>query len=225
MPQSLEQIVNDFEAAWVAGIQPNIAKFLDHVGEQGRHELFARLLPIDIKQRIRLGHSVVADDYAILGSEGIEVARQNLKSLGFSGDPPSMSGTVADDIARPHQDSRSVSGNDTDAWELPDRIGRYRVERILGKGGFGLVYLAHDEQLSRPVAIKVPHAQLLARPEDTELYVTEAQTVANLDHANIVPVYDVGSTPNIVLHRFEVHRGIRPRQPAEEISFIVFSVC
>ena len=74
------------------------------------------------------------------------------------------------------------------------RIGRYRVERVLGKGGFGLVYLAYDEQLSRKVAIKVPHAHLISRPEDAELYLTEARTVANLDHPNIVPVHDVGST-------------------------------
>ena len=78
--------------------------------------------------------------------------------------------------------------------KLPQCIGRYRVERLLGQGGFGLVYLAHDEQLHRPVAIKVPHSRLVARPEDAEPYLTEARTVANLDHPNIVPVYDVGST-------------------------------
>src|SRR5438270_4369761 len=77
---------------------------------------------------------------------------------------------------------------------LPQRIGRYRVERILGQGGFGLVYLAHDDGLQRLVAIKVPHGKLVNRPEDAEAYLTEARMVANLDHPNIVPVHDVGST-------------------------------
>jgi serine/threonine protein kinase/formylglycine-generating enzyme required for sulfatase activity len=93
----------------------------------------------------------------------------------------------------------------TAAWEadepqarppdgVPQHIGRYRVERLLGQGGFGLVYLAHDDQLHRPVAIKVPHPRLVARPEDADAYLAEARTVAGLDHPNIVPVYDVGST-------------------------------
>jgi eukaryotic-like serine/threonine-protein kinase len=77
---------------------------------------------------------------------------------------------------------------------LPERIGRYRVEKLLGKGGFGLVYLAHDDQLQRLVAIKVPHARLVARAADAEAYLKEARTVASLDHPHIVPVFDVGST-------------------------------
>lgn len=77
----------------------------------------------------------------------------------------------------------------------PQQIGRYRVEKVLGKGGFGLVYLAHDEQLDRRVAVKVPHARLINRPEDAELYLAEARTVAGLDHPHIVPVYDVGCSP------------------------------
>jgi len=77
---------------------------------------------------------------------------------------------------------------------LPERIGRYRIERLLGRGGFGLVYLARDEQLNRPVAVKVPHANRIAHPEDAELYLAEARTVASLEHPHIVPVYDVGST-------------------------------
>ena len=84
---------------------------------------------------------------------------------------------------------------DLEPSETPPRqIGRYRIERALGKGGFGLVYLAYDNQLQRSVAIKVPHARLVSRAEDAAAYLTEARTVANLDHPNIVPVYDVGST-------------------------------
>src|SRR5277367_5111792 len=78
--------------------------------------------------------------------------------------------------------------------DQPKQIGRYRVEKTLGKGGFGLVYLAHDGQLQRLVAIKVPHRKLVDRPEAAEAYLTEARTVANLDHPNIVPVHDVNST-------------------------------
>src|SRR5580692_9976996 len=77
---------------------------------------------------------------------------------------------------------------------LPPNIGRYRIDKVLGKGGFGLVYLAYDGQLQRLVAIKVPHRKLVDRPEFAEAYLTEARTVANLDHPNIVPVHDVGST-------------------------------
>ncbi len=83
---------------------------------------------------------------------------------------------------------------DGSAEILPERIGRYRVERVLGRGGFGLVYLAHDDQLQRLVAIKVPHARLVAQATAAEAYLVEARTVASLDHANIVPVFDVGCT-------------------------------
>jgi serine/threonine protein kinase len=73
------------------------------------------------------------------------------------------------------------------------QVGRYRITKVLGEGGFGRVYLAHDDELQRFVAVKVPHRKLVARPEDAEAYRTEARIVANLDHPNIVPVYDVGS--------------------------------
>jgi eukaryotic-like serine/threonine-protein kinase len=77
---------------------------------------------------------------------------------------------------------------------VPDRIGRYRVERVLGRGGFGIVFLGHDEQLKRAVAVKVPNFKRLTGSNDPEPYLAEARAVAGLEHPHIVPVYDVGST-------------------------------
>ena len=63
--------------------------------------------------------------------------------------------------------------------DLPPHVGRYRVLTLLGEGGFGRVYLAHDDQLNRQVAVKVPRRDRVTRPEDV---VAEARVVASLDH-------------------------------------------
>lgn len=77
-------------------------------------------------------------------------------------------------------------------WPETASIGRYRIEKVLGTGGHGRVYLARDEELQRLVAIKVPFRRRLARPQDVEAYLKEARVVAQLDHPAIVPVYDFG---------------------------------
>jgi serine/threonine protein kinase len=98
----------------------------------------------------------------------------------------------------------------------PSHIGRYRVERLLGQGSFGQVYLAHDDHLNRSVAIKVPHRRLVARPQDAAVYLTEARTVGQLDHPHIVPVFDVGSTEECPF--FFVSKYIEGRTLAQQIK-------
>jgi serine/threonine protein kinase len=90
--------------------------------------------------------------------------------------------------------------------DTPDFIGRYRVEGILGKGGFGTVYVAVDEQLNRSVAIKLPRYRKRASSPAPADDLDEARILASLDHPNIVPIYDVGLTADGV--RFVVSKRI-----------------
>jgi tetratricopeptide (TPR) repeat protein len=71
-------------------------------------------------------------------------------------------------------------------------LGRFQIQRELGHGGFGVVYLAHDPQLGRAIALKIPHAHSLADPDTLARFRREAQAAAGLDHPNLVPVYEAG---------------------------------
>ncbi|OAI45328.1 hypothetical protein AYO44_02685 [Planctomycetaceae bacterium SCGC AG-212-F19] len=81
--------------------------------------------------------------------------------------------------------------------EFPCNFGRYRLLRVLGRGGMGAVYLAHDDQLDRPVALKVPLIQPTDGPDVLPRFYREARAAATLRHANICPVYDVGEIDGI----------------------------
>ena len=76
--------------------------------------------------------------------------------------------------------------------------GEYSLERELGRGGMGIVYLAREARLARPVAIKVLPPALAARADLREAFLRESQTVARLSHPNIVPVYTVGERRGFV---------------------------
>ena len=75
---------------------------------------------------------------------------------------------------------------------FPRRFGRYELRSLLGRGAMGAVYLAHDPQLDRLVALKIP------RPIDADLttwrerFISEARAAATLHHPNICPVFEVG---------------------------------
>jgi eukaryotic-like serine/threonine-protein kinase len=70
-------------------------------------------------------------------------------------------------------------------------IGRYRVDRRLGAGAMGEVYLGRDRELERPVAIKLVHAHLAGERWAARLR-REAKALARLAHPNVVHVYEVG---------------------------------
>ncbi len=76
--------------------------------------------------------------------------------------------------------------------------GEYSLERELGRGGMGIVYLARDVQLDRDVAIKVLPPSLASIPASRERFLHEARTAAGLSHPHIVPIHRVGEAGRFV---------------------------
>lgn len=112
------------------------------------------------------------------------------------------------------------------------RLGRYRLVRLLGEGAFGRVWLGQDADLQRYVAIKIPKPERFQRPEDAEDYLAEARTVSGLDHPHIVPVYDVGRTDDgsiYVVSKFVEGRTLgerikKVRLPHEESAKLLATI-
>jgi serine/threonine protein kinase/tetratricopeptide (TPR) repeat protein len=71
-------------------------------------------------------------------------------------------------------------------------LGRFVLRRELGRGAFGMVFLAYDPQLGREVALKVPRPDVLVSPDLRERFVREARAAAGLDHPNVVAVHEAG---------------------------------
>ena len=76
---------------------------------------------------------------------------------------------------------------------LNKKIATYRIERQIGAGGMGEVYLAFDEKLKRKVALKILPAEFTSNDERVKRFETEARVISSLNHPNIVTIYDVGN--------------------------------
>src|SRR4051812_10212071 len=74
----------------------------------------------------------------------------------------------------------------------PLQVAGYRIEEVAGRGGMGVVYRAQHMHLGRTVALKLLNPELAASDEFRERFIREARAAAELEHPNIVPVYDAG---------------------------------
>ncbi|MBI3468873.1 MAG: serine/threonine protein kinase, partial [Planctomycetes bacterium] len=98
----------------------------------------------------------------------------------------------SDVLAGPAEQEQSIE-------PVPARIGRYRILDRLGEGGMGTVYKAHDPQLDRVVALKMPRFDKFARDRATAMqrFMREARAAAAIRHPHVCPIHDVGEENNM----------------------------
>jgi serine/threonine protein kinase len=80
----------------------------------------------------------------------------------------------------------------------------YRIEKTIGKGGMGTVYLATQLSLNRPVALKVLHPSRVKNTADAEAFFQEAAAAARLSHPNLVAVHDLQHDPSLHLYCYSM---------------------
>ncbi len=90
---------------------------------------------------------------------------------------------------------------------LQNRIGDYELLELIGKGGMGVVYRAHQTSLDREVAVKLLAAGPWAAPEFVERFRHEAQNAARMQHPNIVAIYEVGCAEALHFFSMRLVRG------------------
>jgi len=113
--------------------------------------------------------------------------------------------------------------------KLPMRFGRYQVEKLLGKGAMGAVYLARDTQLDRLVALKIPILSAKGSEKLLKRLKTEAMAAAQIDHPSVCPVFDSGDIdgiPYIAMQYIEGetlkdHLKNQAKSPQEAVRLIV----
>jgi|GEM_PF-3306009 len=100
---------------------------------------------------------------------------------------------------------------------IPERVGgRYRVSAEIGRGGMATVYRGHDDQLNRPVAVKLMRAELGENERFRKRFEVEARRAASVTHPNVVSVYDFGTDPSPYMVMELIEAGDLSRALADE---------
>lgn len=223
LPACVECIVV-FQEELQAGRRPDLRVFLDRVGDLERRELFSRLLTVEISHRRSQSETISAEEYlsrfpewsteiADFFSRFNPIGQQAVESrIGddttLSPNPPHAGHSAVDSrektvrcppsqpepVAFPPSAGGFVAGSTGQA--LPG-VGKYPIERLLGEGGFGRVYLCRHPELDDLVAVKVLRKDRTHPLHDPlRLIREEGQKLRQMSRngARVVPVHDIGTT-------------------------------
>jgi predicted Ser/Thr protein kinase len=201
----VEMVKIDLERRWQLGQRANLEAYMKALPELGPSDsLPADLIQAEYEARQQGGAPADLPEFARRFPRQADELRRlvgQARADSVPSQPRTHGRSIAPDAPTPLP-PRPAGG----AAPLPELFGRYRILRKLGQGAMGTVYLAHDSQLDRQVALKVPQFTAADGPELRQRFLSEARAAATIEHPNICPVYDVGEvngTPYLTMPYLE----------------------
>ncbi|XZE56099.1 protein kinase domain-containing protein [Planctomycetaceae bacterium SH139] len=199
---ALSELVKiDLQRCWSAGDGRMLEEYLQQCPALGTTETVdADLVVAEFEARSNVHADLVLASYESRFPKQFPLVQQLVSELTESSVKESSPNPTEPNLVQASIDtSRIDSPRDTKdgkkrdtALELPVEFGRYRILKELGAGAMGKVYLAHDSQLERQVALKTPNFSGSGDDDMVTRFYREARAAAKIHHRNICPIYDVG---------------------------------
>jgi eukaryotic-like serine/threonine-protein kinase len=157
------------------------------------------------KHRVLASGSRLLDDRERVSHEEDTTARRPSDTATLAGDEGDEGSdeSLEGRHLRANVESRLFAGRVT-----PIRVGRFEIKELLGRGGMGVVYRAHDPQLDRDVAIKVLDSRGMVSATRRSRMLLEAQAMAKLNHPHVVAVHEAGEIDEGVFIAMELVEGV-----------------
>jgi WD40 repeat protein len=183
----VDRVCTQFERDWQAGRQPRVEDYLSGASSVEREALLRELVPLEADYRRRRRESPRPEEYAGRFPD------LDFAWLAEAVGPPGAA-TAAHTEGETTLSAPGASAAEPGAGGL--RMGRFRLLERVGEGSFGVVWRAHDPELGRVVAQKVPHPGLAGSAGRDRFY-REARAAAQLRHPGIVAVHDVATVDGV----------------------------
>ncbi|NLF68352.1 MAG: protein kinase [Candidatus Anammoximicrobium sp.] len=188
----VELVKIDLERQWQSGSRCTLEDYLRQFPELGSRETVStEILQAEYEARLRFGTPDEVEDF-----------QRRFPNFSSVSEPVPQLSTAPNVVGTPAEASVDTSreGRDADTGvpipgqltALPEQFGRYRILKRLSSGGMGTVYLAHDGELDRKVALKVPKSDQAGDREWIRRFYQEARAAAALHHRNICSIFDIG---------------------------------
>ncbi len=216
----LDNVCDRFERAFAQDPETRIESFIVDLSPSQQRLIVRELVPLEIEQRLAAGVSPTPDDFASRfpqwRDELQSLAAQCLDDLerarilnSETDSGKSASDNTNPELTAPRRGERRRSTDFVSQPDLPaDRVlGQYRLLSVVGRGGMGYVWRAHDTKLSRDVAIKVLAGTITHDEITHERFLREARAIAAIRHNHVVTIYAVEEFDQIPFLVMELVEG------------------